>query len=116
MSCLCFIVANYGKKLEKIFLCLKKNGMASQNIFMFCLLLGYICVPNKIMQLRFVSSIYCNDFILDSITFGKSKMKYLFVETHLHVVFSVHDSAQFNISQGASCAASVARSLNETLI
>ena len=47
--------------------------------------------------------IYCNDFILDS-------------KTHLHVVFSVQDSAEFNISQGASCAASVARSLNTNLI
>ena len=70
------------------------------------------------MRLRFVSSIYCkcNDFILDSIMFRKSKLKYLFVKTCLHVVFSVQDCAQFNISQGASCAASVARGLNESLI
>ena len=45
---------------------------------------------------------------LDSITFGKSKLKYLFVKTRLHVLFlAVQDSAQFNIRQGASCAASV---------
>jgi hypothetical protein len=46
---------------------------------------------------------------MSAITFGKSKLKYLFVKTCLHVVSSVQDSAQFNISQGAFCAVSVVR-------
>jgi hypothetical protein len=71
------------------------------------------------MWLRFFSSIYFNDFNLHSITFWKSKMKYLFVNLkHVFMLYfqSKIASAQFNISQGASWAASVAKSLNETLI